>query len=284
MLGSVEEEVAQRLGVEVAGASSLQGGSVGEVYRVDLADGQRVAVKVDRSPHPRLDVEGYMLEYLAVHSTLPVPEVLYATPEVLVMSYLEGGSYFSKNAELHAAELLAELHDIRADRFGLERNTLIGSLPQPNTLSESWVQFFREERLIAFAQLAREEGRLNRDLYERIGKLAMRLDDLLPEPTHPSLLHGDVWTTNVLADDNHIVGFIDPAIYYGHPEIELAFITLFSTFGATFFNRYNELRGIDAGFFEERKDIYNLYPLLVHVRLFGGGYVNSVNSIVSRFV
>ena len=113
--------------------------------------------------------------------------------------------------------------------------------------------------------------------------MAAKLDVLLEEPAHPSLLHGDVWTTNVLAEENRITGFIDPAVYFGHPEIELAFISLFSTFGPAFFNRYNELRPISPDFFETRKDIYNLYPLLVHVRLFGGGYVADVESILAQF-
>ena len=77
----------------------------------------------------------------------------------------------------------------------------------------------------------------------------------------------------MLAERDHITGFLDPAIYYGHPEIELAFITLFNTFGEAFFHRYHALRPIAPGFFEQRRDLYNLYPLLVHVRLFGGGYV-----------
>jgi len=284
MLGSVEREIAERLRLDVAGSSAMHGGSIGEVHRVDLADGRRLAVKVDRNRRPTLDIEAYMLEYLAAHSTLPVPEVIYSAPELLAMTFLEGGSYFSRNAELHAAELLADLHGIRADRFGLERDTLIGSLPQPNRMHERWVEFFRDERLLAFGDRAREEGRVDKSVFAKIETLAGKLDDILIDPPHPSLLHGDVWTTNVLADDNHITGFIDPAIYYGHPEMELAFITLFSTFGATFFNRYNELRTIDPGFFEERKDIYNLYPLLVHTRLFGGGYADSVNAILSRFV
>lgn len=94
---------------------------------------------------------------------------------------------------------------------------------------------------------------------------------------------GDIWSRNVLARNGRVVGLIDPAIYYGHPEAELAFITLFNTFGDAFFQRYHALRPIAAGFFEERRDLYNLYPLLVHVRSFGGGYVHSVDQILRRF-
>ncbi len=113
-------------------------------------------------------------------------------------------------------------------------------------------------------------------------RLSGSLGQWLAEPPHPSLLHGDVWTTNVLASKGRITGFIDPAVYYGHPEIELAFTTLFGTFSRPFFERYHELRPIPDGFFETRKDIYNLYPLLVHACLFGSSYAMSVDAIVSR--
>lgn len=132
------------------------------------------------------------------------------------------------------------------------------------------------------AQMAHREGRFGKDTLRRIESFSEKLDDLLEEPDHPSLLHGDVWTSNVLASGTHITGFIDPAVYYGHPEIELAFITLFSTFGKSFFDRYNELHRIRDGFFETRRDVYNVYPLLVHVRLFGGSYLGGVERVLAR--
>ena len=92
-----------------------------------------------------------------------------------------------------------------------------------------------------------------------------------------------LWTTNILAQDGRITGFLDPAIYYAHPEIELAFSTLFGTFGQPFFTWYRQLWHMVPGFFEERRDIYNLYPLLVHVRLFGGGYVGAVDQILKKY-
>ncbi|MDK1046208.1 MAG: fructosamine kinase family protein, partial [Anaerolineales bacterium] len=283
MLGAVDFEIEKALGRAPTSFRHLSGGSVAEVYRATVPDIGDVVAKVDRSKRPTLDIEGYMLEYLAAHSTLPVPKVFHAAPELLIMEMLPGVSHFSSNAQIHAAELLAELHGIRADRFGLERDTLIGSLHQPNAFKESWGQFFGEHRLLYMAREAHGSGRMGKKLLGRLEAVAGRLDDWIEGPEHPSLLHGDVWTTNVLADVNHITGFIDPAVYFGHPEIELAFIALFSTFGSAFFNRYNELRPIAPGFFEERRDIYNLYPLLVHVRLFGGSYVERVESTLDKF-
>jgi fructosamine-3-kinase len=117
----------------------------------------------------------------------------------------------------------------------------------------------------------------------RIDDLCARLGEWLREPSEPSLIHGDVWTTNVLARNGRITAFLDPAIYYANLEIELAFITLFGTFGDAFFQQYHELRPIADGFFEERRDLYNLYPLLVHVRLFGGSYLRAVDDTLRRY-
>lgn len=277
---SLEQRVEEALGVGVVSRSGMSGGCVGEVYAIRLADDRDVVVKVDSSRQPKLDIEGYMLEYLADRSNLPVPTVFHTAPDLLVMEKLPGRSQFSGSAEQHAAELLAELHGIRNARFGLSKDTLIGGLHQPNTPSDSWIAFFRDERLFHMARLAHQEGQMGETMLSRLEQFSQSLERYLEEPEYPALIHGDVWTTNVLADGGRITGFIDPAIYYAHPEIELAFITLFGTFGESFFAKYSELRGIRSGFFEVRRDIYNLYPLLVHVRLFGSSYLSGVERVL----
>jgi fructosamine-3-kinase len=119
-------------------------------------------------------------------------------------------------------------------------------------------------------------------MLSRIERFAARLPALLEPPAFPALLHGDVWTTNVLASRGRITAFLDPAIYHGHPEVELAFVPLFSTFGHDFFDAYAALNPIRPGFFDTRRDLYNLYPLLVHVRLFGAGYLGGIDATLRR--
>lgn len=277
---SIHDVIGRAIGIIPVRTSPLPGGCIASVYRADLPDGRPVVAKV-AGPGGTLDIEAFMLRYLREHSGLPVPDVLHAEPGLLILAHVPGESRFSPAAEEHAADLLASLHGVTWTHFGLERDTLIGSLPQRNTPTRSWIEFFRDHRLLAMARAAREAGRLGPRVEDRIRTLAERLDDLLIEPERPSLIHGDVWTTNVLALGDRITAFLDPAISYADPEIELAFITLFSTFGRSFFGRYQQRRPIRPGFFETRRHLYNLYPLLVHARLFGGSYAADVERTVT---
>jgi len=278
----VKQAIAAAAGDTPVRLSAMGGGCIGDVYRVDLAGGGSVVAKVGDAD-AGLDIEGYMLAYLAAHSRLPVPDVLHAAPDLLVMSLIDTSGGLNTAAQEHAAELLADLHGVTAENHGLERATLIGGLHQPNPWTASWRDFFRDRRILYMAGLARDAGRLPGRVYDRVETLAARLDRWIDEPAAPSLLHGDMWTGNVLCAQGRIAGFVDPAVYYGDAEIELAFSTLFGTFGDPFFRRYHELRPLAPGFFEQRRDLYNLYPLLVHVRLFGGSYFGSVERTLSRF-
>ncbi len=288
MIGrQAEQAIARIAGERFNGArprrfAPLGGGCVADVCRVDLDDGNILVAKVG-DPGGGLDLEGFMLGYLAEHGALPVPRVLHAEDRFLLMTYIETSGGLTAAAQEHAAGLVAALHDVSGEAFGFERDTLIGGLHQPNPWTPRWVDFFRDQRLLHMGRQALDAGRLPSRLMGRLETLCGRLGQWLEEPARPSLLHGDMWTGNVLCHSGRIAGFIDPAIYFGDGEIELAFATLFGTFGEPFFNAYRELRPLRPGFFEERCDLYNLYPLLVHVRLFGGSYVGSVENALGKF-
>jgi fructosamine-3-kinase len=279
----IRQEVAALIGHTVTDIAPLGGGCVSAVYEVRLDDGRRLVVKHDEAGAGTLPVEAFMLRYLAERAALPVPAVPAVNERLLVMAYAPGVSRFDDEAEGHAAELLAALHGLTAPTFGFERDTLIGGLRQPNPPTASWLAFFAEQRLVYMAGEAARAGRLPATTRARVERLAGRVGEWLAEPARPALIHGDVWTTNVLARGGRITAFLDPAIYFADAEIELAFIGLFGTFGRAFYERYQALRPITPGFFEERRDLYNLYPLLVHVRLFGGSYVGQVERVLSAY-
>ncbi len=282
MRQQLENTITRVTGSAPTGFKPMGGGCIGDVSRVTLEDGRTIVAK-SGDKGSGLDLEGFMLSYLRDKGGLAVPDVLFASDGLLLMSLLETEGGITESVEIDAADKLAALHGVAAETFGFEKPTVIGGLHQPNPQTESWVEFFRDQRLLYMARQALDAGRMKSALMARLEKLAGKLGDWLTEPQSPSLIHGDMWTGNVLAHQGRIAGFVDPAIYYADAEIELAFSTMFGTFGDAFFGRYGELRPLRPGFFEERCDLYNLYPLLVHVRLFGGSYVGSVERTLGKF-
>lgn len=264
-------------GKRVVDIQPLGGGCIAPVYRVRLDDGSDLAAKLGAG----LALEARMLRDLAANA--PTPDVVHVDGSLLLMTFIATRGGLTPAAEPHLAEIVAGIHAVSAKRFGYAYDTVIGGLPQPNPETQNWREFFRDQRLLAMARTAYDAGRLPRRLLARVETLAGRLERWIDPPQAPSLIHGDLWGGNILARDGRIVGLIDPALYFADAEIELAFMTLFSTVGETFFAAYRERRPIRDGFFEVRCDLYNLYPLLVHVRLFGGGYVNDVARILERF-
>ncbi len=241
-----------------------------------MSDGERLVAKRG----PGLEPEGFMLRWLARHTGLPVPRLIHADDSLILMSFVDTAGPLAQG---DAADHLARLHGLTAERFGFERDTLIGGLRQPNPWTVRWIDFFRDHRLLYMADRAVEARRLPVSARAGLDRLAARLERWFEADSLPSLIHGDCWAGNVLSRDGRVAAFIDPALCFADAEIELAFGTLFSTFDDRFFARYAEQRPLRPGFWEARRDILNLYALLVHVRLFGGGYVAQVENVLRRF-
>jgi fructosamine-3-kinase len=276
----LQTEIEQYLKGKIASLAPLSAANNAHIYRVAVKDRAPCVVKVAERG---LDVEAYMLNYLKEKSKLPVPVVYYSNEHLIIMEFIESHHGLDEAAGRHAAELLAELHKIHADSYGLERDTLIGFLKQPNTPNKDWVSFFAEHRLLYMAGEALKENKIDKNFMKQVEKLAGKLSKYIKNPNPPSLIHGDIWGGNILSARGKIVAFLDPAIYYADPEIELAFIRLLNTFSDGFFARYNDINPIKPGFFEERADIYSLYPLLVHARLFGASYARKAQKILDKF-
>jgi fructosamine-3-kinase len=277
---------------------ALGGGCVADVRKVEFAGRGPVVVKIGAAgaegvegvEGSSLEVEGVMLRALAERSDVPVPRVLHAGAGLLVLEHVENDGATGEATDGHAAEILAGLHGVRPPEawsgcFGFDLgDTLIGPLRQPCPRSRSWVEFYREHRLMHMTGVAAGRGRIGVGLARRLEALAGRVGELIGEPAHPSLVHGDVWSGNVLVRGGRVAALIDPSVHYAHAEVELAFIALFSTFGETFWSRYRALRPVEdwAGFRRVRRRVYALYPLLVHAALFGGGYGGQVEGVVGE--
>jgi len=259
----------------------LASNRIADICLETLPDGTKRIVKLSKDAFA-LETEAKMLELLAPH--IRVPEVITLEPGKLVTEYIPDDGRCGRACEEEVADALAALHDVRAEYYGLGFDTTIGPYRQSNVPTEKWIDFYRERRVLDFAAKAFDEGRIGRSLLRRIETLAASLESWLEEPDHPSLLHGDIWSGNVLAYRGHFTALIDPAAFYGHPEMELAFIGMFHTFGERFYRRYREHRPVADGFFDTRADLYRIFPYLVHVRAYGDSYLNGLESIVRRFV
>lgn len=271
--------------ISVQNELSVSGGSISSASRVSTSRGELFLKWNDDVPGNFFEKEADGLKLLqAAGTNLRIPKVEAVglpgdgTPGFLLMEYIESGR--SGDSEQFGAEL-ARLHQEKETEFGLNENNYIGSLPQCNQKHSDWVSFFSEERIKPQLRMAVDSGKMNASDLQKWARLSSGLSDLLPT-TKPSLVHGDLWSGNYLFDIHGRAVLIDPAVYYGHPEMDLAFSKMFGGFSAEFYSGYESVNPLENGF-DERMPIYNLYPLLVHVNLFGGHYVSQTKSVLDRF-
>lgn len=251
---TVRSRVEATLDARVVAARALEGGVTGRALGLDLADGRRVVAKTAPTP---LRIEARMLAHLAERSSLPVPEVLAADDDLLVLAFVPGDDPVTPVVERDLADRLAALHGVHADACGFPFDTTAGPLPKPNPWTDSWPAFVRNHRLTYYAGLAAADGTLPPALFERVRALGERLPDLLDDPAAPALLHGDVWTGNLVVDGDAVAAVLDPACYYGHPEAEVAYALWTDTVGDSFLDRYRERAGLAPGF-ERRRRVYEV--------------------------
>lgn len=296
---SLEEAVQAAFGESavILRSDSIPGGDINDAYRVTLSDGQKFFVKANRVRNLNFfltEAEG--LEALGATRKIKVPEVLgYGIDErrvcsFLAMEYIESAprteAYWERFghqlAELHRAEcgLFVNPEDEK-QRYGFAEDNYIGAGPQKNDPSERWIEFYRECRLLP--QIRRAERYLDLSVRRKADRLLDHLDSYLREPEFPSLLHGDLWSGNMMCGPGGSAWIIDPAAYVGDFEADLAMTQLFGSLPGTFYSAYSEINPIDREGYPERRKLYDLYHLLNHLNLFGAGYLGSVVEIINRF-
>lgn len=286
MDGGVRGALAAALGSAVTDTRSLAGGDINQAYEVRLADGRRLFAKTNaRSPRGMFDAEARGLSWLGEAGALRIPKVVAVSPpeaaaQFLVLELVETGRPAADFDE-RLGQGLAALHRFGAPGFGLDLDNFIGRLPQSNSAAPTWPAFYRTQRLEAQLRMAVDGGHATDRMRRGFDRLFAELDDLVGPPEPPARLHGDLWGGNLLCDAHGAPCLIDPAVYGGHREIDLAMMRLFGGFGARVFAAYEEAWPLADGS-AERVALYQLYPLMVHVNLFGGGYVSSVESALSR--
>lgn len=260
------QRVAELTGTAEDRLERLVAESISEVLLVRRPNGELSVAKQS----PAVAVEAAMLRGIAGIG-LPAPMVEGEHDGVLLLQYLDNDGVFSARAWGDVGARIRELHARAGDAFGWPVDYAIGTVTFDNRETEDWPRFWGEQRLIATASL------LDRPWRERIEPLAARLADLLPARPRPALLHGDLWTGNILVRDGRLIGLVDPACYYGDAEVDLAMLDLFSAPPEEFLEAYGPL---EPGW-EERRPVYQLFPALAHVRLWGTGYHAMVDRLLT---
>lgn len=280
MREALRAALGRALGSRVERASPISGGDINQAHAVELSDGRKLFVKHNAdSPAGMFAAEAEGLAWLAETGALCVPEVVAVGEDFLVLELIEPGRPGARFDE-ELGRGLARLHQSGAAAFGHPRHNFIGRLPQDNSPEPDWPSFYRERRLGPMLERAR--SLLGRELCAAFERLLSRLPELVGPAEPPARLHGDLWGGNLHVTAAGAPCLIDPAVYAGHREVDLAMMKLFGGFGPRVFAAYDEAFPLSPGH-GERTALYQLYPLLVHVNLFGQGYVGSVRSALARY-
>ncbi len=286
MTPSLPEAIAGRLGAEPLEVRAIAGGDINQAFRVELADGRRVFVKHRAdAPAGMFPAEGWGLDWLRVSGGPRIPAVVAVhdeAPRFLALEWIDRGTPAADHDET-LGRALAALHRTGPASFGLDHDNYIATIPQPNGEAATWADFYWTRRLEPLARRCADEGRLDPAVVARLDRLAGGVPDLCGPAEPPARLHGDLWGGNAIVDDAGAPVLIDPAVYGGHREVDLAMMRLFGGFSERVFAAYDEAFPL-AGGHRDRVALWQLWPLLVHVALFGRGYAGQLERALNRYV
>lgn len=277
--------IENQLNQEIINATSLSGGDINNVFKIET-DKENIVVKInDRNRFPEMLEK----EYRALSFFKDASKAIYPNPiahfsdeksQYLTMQFIEEGSNSSKGQKL-LGKHLADQHKCTHESFGWEEDNYIGSLPQPNSFQSNWSDFYAENRILYQTKMAFDSRIINKDVLTKVERFCLKIEELFQDES-PALLHGDLWGGNYFIDQNEQPLFYDPAVYFGHREIDIAMTRLFGGFSSEFYESYNEAFPLEKGW-ESRIQYGQLYPNLVHLNLFGVGYLSAVVDVVGRF-
>ena len=290
LLASVQQTVEQGLGqpVQLANPRPVSGGCINQSAILETDAGASLFVKWnDKAPSNLFETESAGLEAIRSTGTLRVPRVMGHGESMDGISFLVLEAIAvtppPPDFEQRLGRQLAEMHRFGQEgEFGFAHSNFLGRTGQPNDWNPDWVEFWKVNRLGYQFELARHNGYLDSPFCKAAERMVNRLDDLLDHENQPSLLHGDLWSGNYLADPQGNPVLIDPAVYYGDREADFGMTTLFGGLGRGFYQAYEEVWPLDAGS-ETRIEIYRLYHLLNHLNLFGVSYLAECWEIVQKY-
>jgi fructosamine-3-kinase len=281
-LPSVARRAEQLLGRAVVSTAPVAGGDVSTATKLRLADGSQALMKtLPHCPETFFPSEARGLAWLGEAGGVPVPDVLAAEADCLILRWIEPGRPTVEAAD-DLGEALARTHRAGAESFGLDEDGFIARLPLPNTPAPTWAEFFTTRRVLPYLKLAHDRGAVDDQHVATIERAVAKVATLVPEEP-PARLHGDLWTGNVLWGQDGRAWMIDPAAYGGHREMDLAMLALF---GLPHLERvqeaYDEAYPLAEGWID-RVGLHQLFPLLVHACLFGGGYGVRAAHVAARY-
>lgn len=268
----------------VLSAQSISGGCIHQSFKLQTLRGPYFLKFNEWKLADNLQAEKKGLERLGATDTLRVPRILQQgeaeTHTYLLLEWIEGRGEATDYWE-QLGKGLANLHQHTQVHFGLDEDNFIGALPQSNTATDNWANFFIEQRIHPLIKTGRDKGYITTSLEAKFQQFLKKVPDIFPEEA-PALIHGDLWGGNLLVGPQGEPVLIDPAVYYGHREMELAFMTLFDKQPDPFYRAYESIRPL-APDFPSRVKFYNLYPLLVHLNLFGTSYLSGIEQSLKGF-
>ena len=279
----IDEELQAALGAVPERLESISGGCINQAYRCVLSDGRRVFVKCNEDCDAQMfHAEAAGLAWLAEANALAVPTVLAVGETFLALELHENGRP-SADYQAQFGRGLAKLHRHGADRFGFAEQGFIATLPQDNRETSDWPSFYSQRRLQPLLHTAVDQGLAPKSWIDSFDSLFARMPELVGETEAPSRLHGDLWTGNVHTSNTGLPMLIDPACYAGHREVDLAMLRLFGSPSASFMAAYQDIWPLAPGH-QDRVALYQLYPLLVHLILFGSGYREPCQQALHKYL